>query len=661
MNKRITLLFLFFVVFSSLIFNSCKSAKLSDAIAKEERGEYYDAADIYRRVYSKTSSTKKRTLKGSVAFHMSNCYRKVNLSKKAQTGYQSAIRYGYTDSTAVFFYALMLQRNGNYTDAIKQYNAFLELDPNNRWAKNGIIGCDSAVVWKKNPTRYTVKREDKINSRRSDYSPMLAGEQYDQLYITTTRDEVMGGERSAITGVKFSDIFVAKKDEKGQWQAPAPLEEGLNTEMEEGACSFTSNGSTMYYTFCPQDEEHPRTAEIMKSSRSGAKWNKGQKVDIFNDSLKMAAHPAIDPSGKYLYFVSDVMGGQGGKDIWRIEVDAIGRSYPENLGAEINTPGDEMFPYMRTDSIMYFASNGHPGMGGLDIFKATLKPKGNWVVENMKSPINSNGDDFGITFEGKRESGFFSSNRNDARGHDHIYSFSLPSVNIFVEGWVLDKDEEIVENAIIRIVGKDGTNEKIFARKDGSYRLELTRGMDYVMMASAPGFLNQKQSLTTPNDEKSETFYVDFSLASITKPVLIENIFYDFNKATLRPESQKALDELITLLKDNPNVTIELMAHTDRIGSAEYNLSLSQRRAQSVVDYLIKGGIEKERLTAVGYGKTQPKTVTRNIAKQHEFLPEGKVLSEEFIQTLTPQQQEIADQINRRTEFKVLRTNYRLF
>jgi len=661
MNKQITLLFLLFIAFSSLIFNSCKSAKLSDAIAKEERGEYYDAAEIYRRVYSKTSSTKKRTLKGSVAFHMSNCFRKVNLSKKAQTGYQSAIRYGYTDSTAVFFYALMLQRNGNYTDAIKQYNAFLELDPNNRWAKNGIIGCDSAVVWKKNPTRYTVKREDKMNSRRSDYSPMLAGEQYDQLYITTTRDEVMGGERSAITGVKFSDIFVAKKNERGQWQAPAPLEEGLNTEMEEGACSFTSNGSTMYYTFCPQDEEHPRTAEIMKSSRSGAKWNKGQKVDIFNDSLKMAAHPAIDPSGKYLYFVSDVMGGQGGKDIWRIEVDAIGRSYPENLGAGINTPGDEMFPYMRTDSIMYFASNGHPGMGGLDIFKATLKPKGNWVVENMKSPVNSNGDDFGITFEGKRESGFFSSNRNDTRGLDHIYSFSLPSVNIFVEGWVLDKDEEVVENAIIKIVGKDGTNEKIFARKDGSYRLELTRGMSYVMMASAPGFLNQKQSLTTPNDEKSETFYVDFSLSSITKPVLIENIFYDFNKATLRPESQKALDELITLLKDNPNVTIELMAHTDRIGSAEYNLSLSQRRAQSVVDYLIKGGIEKERLTAVGYGKTQPKTVTRNIAKQHEFLPEGKVLSEEFIQTLTPQQQEIADQINRRTEFKVLRTNYRLF
>ncbi|MCL2650138.1 MAG: OmpA family protein [Candidatus Azobacteroides sp.] len=659
MNK-IIIFCVFFVGLIALSLHSCKSAKLSDAVAKEERGEYYDAADVYKRVYAKTSSSKKKILKGSVAYHMGDCYRKINNSQRALTAYQNAIRFGYTDSTAIFYQALMLHRSGKYAEARKRYEAYLELDPNNRWAKNSITGCDSAIIWKKNPTRYTVKKEDKLNSRRSDFSPMLTGEQFDQLYITTTRDNATGDEKSGITGAKFTDIFLSKKDEKGQWQEPAPLEDGLNTEAEEGTSSFSSDGTAMYYTYCAQDMENSRTAEIMKSVRSGAKWNQGQKVEIWADSTKMAAHPAIDPSGKYLYFVSDAPGGQGGKDIWRIEVDAIGRSLPENLGAEINTPGDEMFPYMRTDSIMYFTSNGHPGMGGLDIFKATLTKKGNWVVENMKTPVNSSGDDFGITFAGKSESGFFSSNRNDPRGNDHIYSFSLPNINIFVEGLVLDRDEEVVENAIIRIVGKDGTNEKIFAKKDGSYRLELVRGMDYVMMANAPGFLNQKQSLTTPKDEKSETFYVDFSLASITKPVLIENIFYDFNKATLRNESQKALDEMITLLKDNPNITIELMAHTDRIGSDQYNQSLSQQRAQSVVDYLIKGGIEQERLTAAGYGKTQPKTVTKNIAKQYEFLPEGAVLSESFIQTLTPEQQGIADQINRRTEFRVLRTNYRL-
>ena len=658
MSKQVILLFLL-IVSTLLSFNACKSAKLSDAVEKEERGEYYAAADVYRRVYTKTPS-KKKFLKGNIAFRMGNCYRKINNSSRAQTGYQNAIRFGYTDSMTIFYYALMLQRNGNYTGAIRQYNDFLKLDPGNRWAKNGIIGCDSAIQWKKNPTRYAVKRDDKMNSRRSDFSPMLAGDQYDQLYITTTRDEVMGNEKSDITGLRYCDIFMAKQNERKQWQTPAPLEEGLNTEAEEGTCSFTSDGSTMYYTYCTQDPEGPRTAEIRKSSRSGAKWNKGERVNIFSDSLKMAAHPAISPSGKYLYFVSDVMGGQGGKDIWRIEVDAIGHASPENLGTEINTPGDEMFPYMRTDSIMYFASNGQPGMGGLDIFRATLTRKGNWKVENMRAPINSNGDDFGITFAGKSESGFFSSNRNDSRGSDHIFSFSLPSVNVFIEGWVLDKEEEVVPNATIHIVGKDGTNEKIPARGDGTYRLELARGMDYVLLASAPGFLNQKQSLTTPTDEVSQTFFIDFYLSSITKPVPIDNIFYDFNKATLRPESKKALDELITLLNDNPNVTIELMSHTDRIGSPEYNQNLSQRRAQSVVDYLIKGGIDKERLTAAGYGKTQPKVVTKNIANRYDFLPEGQVLSEEFILTLTPQQQEVTDQINRRTEFRVLSTNYRL-
>ena len=660
MGKRI-ILFPLFLGIALLVLFSCKSAKLSDAVAKEELGEYYDAADIYKRVYSKTSSSKKRFLKGSVAYHLGDCCRKINNTKRAQTAYQNAIRFGYTDSMSVFYYALMLQRNGNYPEAIKQYNAFLELDPGNRWALNGIIGCDSSLVWRKSPTRYAVKKDNKMSSRRSDFSPMITGTDFDQLYITTTRDNAIGEDKSAITGAKFTDIFLAKKNEKGQWMEPQPLEDGFSTEAEEGSCSFSADGSVMYYTYCAQDMEYARTAEIMKSVRSGAKWNKGTKVDVFNDTLKMAAHPAITPSGKYLYFVSDVLGGHGGKDIWRIEVDAIGLSYPENLGAQINTPGDEMFPYMRTDSLMYFASNGHPGMGGLDIFKATLTKNGNWIVENMKAPINSFSDDFGITFAGKRESGFFSSNRNDTRGYDHIYSFELPSVNVFVEGWVLDRDEEVVENAIIRIVGKDGTNEKLFAKKDGTYRLELARGMEYVMMANAPGFLNQKQTLTTPTDEKSETFYVDFSLASITKPVLIENIFYDFDKATLRKESQKSLDELIDLLNDNPNVTIELMAHTDRKGSEAYNQNLSQRRAQSVVDYLIKGGIEKERLTAAGYGKMQPKTVTKNITKVYEFLPEGKELTEEFILTLTPEQQEIADQINRRTEFRVLRTNYRLF
>ena len=507
---------------------------------------------------------------------------------------------------------------------------------------------------------------EKFNSRRGEFCPMLYGEKYDQLYFTSSRtpkgankdkDETI----SAITGQRNNDFFLIKQDEQGNWLAPVELEDEVNTEFDEGTPSFSKDGNTMYYTYCAQDPEGPRTSEIYVSTRSSAKWGKGTRASIVKDSVTALGHPAVSPDGKYLYYVSDAVGGFGGKDIFRSRLVGNDFGPMENLGPDINTPGDEMFPYVRDSVTLYFASNGHPGMGGLDLFKATQDSTGKWHVENLKAPINSMGDDFGITFEGDKEKGFFSSNRNDARGYDHLYSFELPIITIFIEGIVFDVDENPIEDATVRIVGKDGLNEKVLAKKDGTYRVELERDIRYVMMASARGYLNQNFELKTGPEEKNETYIVDFYLSPISKPVVIENIFYDFDKATLRPESQKALDEMIKMLNDNPNVTIELGAHTDRKGSDQYNERLAQRRAQSVVDYLIAGGIEKERLEAKGYGESVPKVINKKMAKNYDFLNEGDVLTEEFILTLTPEQQEIADQINRRTEFKVLRTNYNLF
>ncbi len=648
-----------YLLFALVLF-SCKTAKLSDAVAKEELGEYYYAASIYKRVYGKTSS-KNKALKGSVAFHMAECYRRTNNAQRALIGYQNAIRFEYKNDLLQLSAAQMAHNSGKYGEAAKYYKAFLEKNPNDLLAKNGLIGCDSATVWKKNPTKYTVKRADKFNSRRGEFSPMLFGKNYDQLYITSSRDDALGDTKSAITGMKNNDFFLAKKDDKGQWLQPQIITDGVNTDFDEGTCSFSKDETVMYYTFCSQDEQSPRTAQIYKSLRSGAQWNKGTPVEIFKDSLAMTAHPAVSPDGEYLYFVSDVPGGQGGKDIWRMSLTGSSTGAVENLGPEINTSGDEMFPYVRDSVTLYFASNGHPGMGGLDIFKATKQKNGKWKVENMKYPVNSFGDDFGITFAGTNEYGFFSSNRNDGRGSDHIYSLEYPTVNIRIEGWVLDRDEAEIPEAIVRIVGKDGTNQKIMVKKDGTYQTEAKLGMDYVMMAGAKGYLNQKQILSTTKEEKSQIYYVDFSLPSISKPVLIENIFYDFNKATLRHDSKEALDELIKMLEDNPNITIELASHTDRKGTEEYNQNLSQRRAQSVVDYLISGGIAKDRLTAVGYGKSKPKVVSKKMHEKYIFFPEEQVLDEAFILTLTPEQQEIADQINRRTEFQVLRTTYGLY
>ena len=299
-------------------------------------------------------------------------------------------------------------------------------------------------------------------------------------------------------------------------------------------------------------------------------------------------------------------------------------------------------------------------MGGLDLFKATQDSTGRWQVVNMGAPINSSGDDFGITFEGSRERGFFSSNRGDARGWDHIYSFDYPTFTVKIEGYVSDVEEVPVEKAIVRIVGRDGMNLKVPVKQDGSYSVELARDISYVMMAGAPDFLNQNFELTTSGEEKDETYYVDFFLSPVDKPVVVENIFYDFDRATLRPESKEALDKLIKLLNENPTVTIELGAHTDRKGSDAYNEGLAQRRAQSVVDYLIAAGIDRARLTAKGYGETVPKTVTAKLAERYPFLPEGTVLNEAFVDTLQPEEQEVADQLNRRTEFQVTGLDYEL-
>ncbi|MDH6341828.1 peptidoglycan-associated lipoprotein [Parabacteroides sp. PFB2-12] len=653
--------YLLFVALGSLLF-SCKTAKLSDAEEKQAIGEYYEAAAIYRKVYQKTSS-QKRDLRGYVAFRMAECNRLINYTPRASGAYMNALRYNYPDSVVYLRLGQMYQKEGKYNEAIKYYEEYLAGHPDHILAQNGLTGSQLAPEMRKNPTRYTVKRMDKFNSRRGEFSPMLTGENYDKLYFASSRPNkaLENQQISAITGTNSNDLYEISQDENGNWQAPTPVEGGVNTEFDEGTPSFTADGSTMYYTYCASDPVDARTAEIYRSQRSSAQWGKGEKVALVKDSITPLAHPAISPDGKFLYFVSDAVGGFGGKDIFRARAIGTGFGPMENLGPEINTPGDEMFPYVRDSVTIYFASNGHPGMGGLDLFKATQDSTGHWTVENMGYPVNSMADDFGITFAGRQERGFFSSNRNDARGYDHLYSFEYPTVTILIEGFVLDVEEYPIEEAVIRIVGRDGLNVRVPVRKDGSYRVELERDISYVMMASARGYLNQNFDLKTGPEEENETYIVDFFLSPLHEPVVIENIFYDFDRATLRPESKEALDEMIKMLDDNPNVTIELRAHTDRKGTEAYNEGLAQRRAQSVVDYLIAAGIDKERLEAKGYGKTTPKEITKRMAENYDFLQEGTVLTEEFILTLTPEQQEIADQINRRTEFKVVRTNYNLF
>lgn len=637
------------------------SAKLSVANEQFERGEYFDAQKTYRKVYNKLTKKEQRQQRGAVAYQMGLCYEKLGMSARAASSFSNSLRYGHPDSTACLHLGIALQSEGRYKEAIDAYEDYLKVDPGSVIAENGISGCRQAMGAKGlPPSRYVVKNAKLFNSRRADFAPMFIDpSSADQLYFTTTNEKVKGSHRSEITGMKKSDIWMVKQNEKGEWQRPEAVEGELNTELDEGIISFSPDGSTMYLTKARREPNANTGVEIYTSQRSDAQWSAPVKLEITADTISSYGHPAVSPDGNWLYFTSDMPGGSGGKDIWRINLKERQGSL-ENLGEFINTAGDEMFPYVRTDSIIYFASDGHPGFGGLDLFKATLTPSGGWKVENMGLPMNSSADDFGITF-GKGESGFFSSNRGDGRGYDHIYSFVLPDLEIWLSGWVLDRDEEPVPNAVIRIVGNDGSNQKALAKPDGSFRFPLQRGVSYVMLAGAKGYLNAKQEFTSDTAEEDAEYNVDFILASINKPVVVDNIFYDFDKATLRPESKTALDELAQVLRDNPNVTIEMASHTDRWGSEEYNINLSGRRAQSVIDYLVSVGIPKARLQSQGYGKSRPKTITKKLARLYPQFKEGDTLTPEFIETLSEEDAEVADQINRRTEFQVLSTDYQMY
>ena len=629
-------------------------------------GEYYDAAAQYKKAYSLTKA-KDRPLRGQRALKMADCYRRINYTQKAIAAYNNAVRFKQADSTSIFYLGQLQLKNGSYKEAEKTFTLLLDSMPDNPLVRNGLQSARIAPKLKAEAalSGYNIKRMDLFNSRRADFSPMLAGDDYDQLYFSSTRNQAVGDELSGITGTKPSDIFVAYKDEKGNWQKPETIESELNTEQEEGACSFSSDSKTMYLTVCKTDPSYPRFAQIATSNRSDASWGKATVLDITRDTLSLFAHPAVSPDGMWLYFVSDMPGGMGGLDIWRAQLTTSGIAAIENLGAPINTPGDEMFPTFRPNGDLYFSSNGHPGMGGLDIFKASPNPSDGgeqYVLEHPGFPLNSQGDDFGMTFEGLHNRGFFSSNRGDARGWDHIYSFEKHEVIQTVKGWVYEQDGYELPEALVYMVGNDGTNQKLSVKGDGSFTEQIKPGVDYVFLGTCKGYLNHKEQLKVDTVQESEEYVLQFPLASITAPVLIDNIFYDFDKATLRPESTEALDNLITLLNENPNVTIELSAHTDYRGSAAYNQRLSQRRAESVVNYLTEHGIAPDRLTAVGYGKEKPKTIKRKLTEKYDWLKEGDVLTEEFITAQKDEEkQEICNQLNRRTEFIVLRTTYGMF
>ncbi|OQA98635.1 MAG: Outer membrane protein A precursor [Bacteroidetes bacterium ADurb.Bin217] len=629
------------------------------ADATFENGEYAKALEHYEKLLETEESKYNQSV---YQYRVAECYRMLNNSRKAEVAYRKAIKLKTREKEAQYWYGMMLLKNEKLKEAEEAFRAYKKIQPKDIRATNAIESCSLAVVWTEKPTRYIVENVKAINSREHDFSPIYTTKDFSTVYFTSSRSlEGVKQSINLVSGMNYTDIFETRFDRKGNWAPPTKiLDTTINTEFDDGALSISPDGTTLYSTVCKQEMGKNIGCQIYISSLKGGSWSAGEKIDISADSISIG-HPSISEDGLELYFSSRMKGGEGGSDIWKVQrlSESSPWSKPINLGSSINTPGDEMFPYIRSANVLYFSSNGHPGMGGLDIFRAVKDEKAQWEIYNMQFPINSMQDDFGIVFQGNKEIGLFTSNRKGGRGEDDIYSFELPELQIAVQGKLLDaSNKRPITEADVTLIGSDGSLITSQTKKDGTYSFKLHQYTDYIIIGSYQGFLKKKIKFTTNNVYDNTTFEHNLELITMSKPVEIPNIFYDFGKWTLNESSKQALEELAKLLEDNPNITIEIGAHTDMVGDSTANMNLSKKRAQAIIDYLTQQGYDSERLVARGFGESRPVTVTEELAKLDPLFTLGTSLTQDFILQLPKDSQEKANQINRRTELKILSTDY---
>ncbi len=642
------------------------------------------AIDKYKKAATKIK--KNKVEKNRISFQIAECYRLTNNMKKAEGEYKrlEKIQYYKTNPLSLLYYADALKINEKYEYAIIQYTHYKEFAPND---PRGEIGVESSIIatkWKDNPTRYAVDPSDdahkelnawkNINGGADDFSPSFGDEKGRTIIFTSARENSTGNRIDDWTGQNFSDFYYVSESSKGDWSQPLPLDDQgvLNTEANEGNASFNGKCTVMYFTRCGYEKKKQLGCMVYKTEKKGKAWAEPEAVKLGIDSTKTYGHPSISKDELSIYFVSDMDGGVGGRDIWVATRSKKSKEFdnPKNLGPDVNTPGDEVFPYLRSDSVLYFSSNYYAGMGGLDIFR-TEKIKGNkWSKpENLKYPINSNADDFGITFfpGSAEEKGYFTSNRKlkGVKGGDDIYSFIKIPLVFTLQGIVKDdRTLQYIKGAAVKMIGSDGTSLEVKTDSKGYYSFDETQILpltSYDLTVSKDGYFSDKGRETTVGLEQSKDLVLDFVLVPIpVKPIVLPEILYDLAKWELLPQYQDSLQGLITTLEANPTMTIELGSHTDTRDSDIKNDTLSLRRAQSVVSYLISRGIDRDRLTARGYGERIPRELLKDITTKDGFrFSTGTILNDEFINSLkTKPEQEAAHQLNRRTEMRIVSMNF---
>jgi peptidoglycan-associated lipoprotein len=639
--------------------------------------QYYEAVGLYKKAYSKVKKNKAE--KARIVYQIAECYRLTNDTKNAESWYKKAITVKYPDPLATLYYADMLKINEKYDEGIVQYNAYKDLVPTDTRGAKGAESCTLAQQWKDNPTRYEVENMKQVNTKDMDFAVTYYDKKFKQLVFTSSREGSTGKEYDAWTGQSFTDLYLTAQDKNGKWSTPVSVGENINTKFNEGAACLNDKYNEMYFTRCGVEKKKQLGCQIYVSKKKGTSWDVPEQLVLGPDSFSYG-HPSLSSDDLTLYFSSDMTGTYGGKDLWMVHRTKKTKPWDKavNLGTNINSDGDEMYPFLRDDGALFFSSNGLIGMGGLDIFKVE-KVGDSWgKPANMKYPINSAGDDFAIIFEGKAEKGYLSSNRKGGKGSDDIYTFYQPPLIFTLQGKICDDSTKLmIKGAYVTLVGSDGTIVIDTTLSDGSYKFEKTQFLgntSYEIKVEAKDYFGAKGKESTVGLERSKDFIHDFCLVPIPKkPVVLPDILYPFNEWILLPEYQDSLNNLIQIMEENPRLVIELGSHTDARGSLEYNDSLSYKRAKSVVDYMVSKGIDGERLKPYGYGERVPRNLTKDKTVSYYtkgtekvqinppiVFTKGTILTEDYINQFQNNEKkfEAAHQLNRRTEFRVLSDDF---
>lgn len=667
MHRLLKLLLLSFFIFLLIVPDEAfaQNRRLERAERAFELRQYDEAVDLYRRAYNRIRR-RDRTEATRLIFQIALCYRYTNNHRMAEGWFNRAVRGNYPDPIAILYLADAMMFNGKYEEARAQYLRYSEKAPDDWRGPRGVASVDLALQLKEEPEEYEVEFIRLFSSRADDLTPAFTDHRGRSMIYASSRDDALGRDTDPWTGNKHTSFFITFQDRTGAWSRPSLLDEGpINTEFNEGAPSVNRSATEMFFTRCVRAEDVDMGCRIYRATREGPNWINPQVIPLTEDSLVTVGHPAISPDDLTLYFVSDMPGSIGTKDIWVVRRNSPNGDFgpPENLGETINTKGNEMFPYVHEDGSLYFASDGHPGMGGLDIFRSTLTPDGWTEPVNAGVPINSSADDFGIIFKPGLEQGFFTSNRGRTGAYD-IFSFYLAPVVFNISGVVLDDSTKtVVQGATVQLVGSDGTLEQMETDRDGQFLFDETivkGNTNFDILVNKSGYFSGRDAVSTMGLERSREFDLEIAIAPIPiTAVELPEILYEFDSWALQPQFKDSLNGLILIMQENPNIVIELASHTDSRGTHEYNDTLSFRRARAVVDYLMDQGIESARLEAVGYGKRRPRVVDRDIVRDGFLFEAGTVLTEEFIASLPDEEhQDVAHQLNRRTEFRVIREDY---